>query len=61
MHLLNKEEAFSSHILALHFLPSSSSSLLPTGLMLILFTGTYFAEPLSPDKIISTSQIATNA
>lgn len=34
---------------------------LPGELLLTLLTGTYFADPLSPDKIISTSRISTEA
>lgn len=58
MNLLNKEEASRPHTLAWHFLPRPSEFLLPTELLLTPLTGTYFANPLSPDKIISASQIS---
>lgn len=40
------------------FSPRPSRFLLPAELPLTLFTGTSLAEPLSPGKIIKTSQIA---
>lgn len=58
MNLLNKEEASRPHTLAWHFLPRPSEFLLPAELLLTPLTGTYFANPLSPDKIISASQIS---
>jgi len=61
MNLLNKEEASRPHTLAQHFLPRPSEFLLPAELLLTLLTGTCFADPLSPDKIISASQISMEA
>lgn len=61
MNLLNKEEASRPHTLAGHFLPRPSEFLLPAELLLTGLTRTYSANPLSPDKIISTGQISTEA
>lgn len=58
MNLLNKE-ASRPQTSALHFLPRPSQLPLPAKALSTVFTGTYFVDPLSPDKIISTSQRAT--
>ena len=59
MNLVNKEEASRLHALTTRFSSGLRSILFPAGLQMTLSV-TYAADPLSPDKIISTSQKTTN-